>query len=89
MNKDRILVIGASGQIGTVLVENLRELFGVGDVIASDLRQPQHAIANFQTLDVTDSAQLGSVIKEQKITQLDTLLKRHAKELLNELGAFS
>ena len=35
---DRILVIGATGQIGTELVFNLREIYGNDNVIAADIK---------------------------------------------------
>jgi threonine 3-dehydrogenase len=70
MHKERILVIGASGQIGTVLVERLREVFGTGAVIASDLRAPSYEQDNFQQLDVTDASELANVIRKQKITHI-------------------
>ena len=37
---DKILVLGSSGQIGTDLVESLREAFGNDNVVSSDLREP-------------------------------------------------
>jgi nucleoside-diphosphate-sugar epimerase len=37
----KILVIGSSGQIGTELVEGLRERFGTEAVVASDIKEPQ------------------------------------------------
>ncbi len=56
---DNILVTGALGQIGTDLVEALRELHGSDSVIASDIReQPNHTSYDngpFITLDVLDS----------------------------------
>ncbi len=37
----KILVIGSSGQIGTELVEGLRDRFGAESVVASDIKEPQ------------------------------------------------
>ncbi len=37
----KILVIGSSGQIGTELVEGLRDRFGSEQVVASDIKEPQ------------------------------------------------
>ena len=46
MIKDRILVIGASGQIGTELVINLRSMYGHANVIASDVKNATDEIMN-------------------------------------------
>ena len=37
--ENRILVLGASGQIGTELTQKLRELYGNQHVIASDIKE--------------------------------------------------
>src|SRR5216110_1001921 len=39
MQKEKILVIGASGQIGVELTLALRKIYGAGIVVASDLRE--------------------------------------------------
>jgi NADPH:quinone reductase-like Zn-dependent oxidoreductase len=40
--KDKILVIGASGQIGVELTLALRKQYGNNNVVASDLREEVH-----------------------------------------------
>ena len=39
MQKDKILVIGASGQIGVELTLALRKIYGNTNVVASDMRE--------------------------------------------------
>lgn len=71
--QDRILVLGASGQIGTDLVEQLRENYGASNVVATDLREPsaqQLEKGPFETLDATDGAKTLEIIKKHGITQV-------------------
>ena len=71
--KEKAIVIGASGQIGTDLVEKLRELYGVDNVVASDIKGASDTVMNdgpFETLDVLDGNKLGEVIEKHKITQV-------------------
>jgi nucleoside-diphosphate-sugar epimerase len=44
MSKEKILVIGACGQIGVELTLELRKLYGGANVIASDLREENDLI---------------------------------------------
>lgn len=39
MSQKNILVIGAGGQIGTVLAEKLKEVYGASSVFATDLKE--------------------------------------------------
>jgi len=61
-----ILVIGASGQIGTELVAALRRKYGSGKIIAADLKSNSNTFSEgpFLPLDVLDKETLGvQVIK--------------------------
>ena len=40
MSQDRILITGASGQIGTALTRALAQLHGEGNVLATDIQKP-------------------------------------------------
>lgn len=73
MKKDKILVIGSSGQIGTELTGALRELYGNSNVIAADLHEPTVLTKEdgpYICLDVLDRAKLQSVVKKEQVTQV-------------------
>ena len=70
MKSERVLVIGANGQIGSVLVEYLRGIYGENKVIASDLREPELKTDYFEKLDATDAAGLSLIVRKHKITQI-------------------
>ncbi len=67
--KDRILIIGAGGQIGTELTQELRAIYGTADVIASDIRE-NIEVENYLRVDVTDRASLFECIQNNHITQI-------------------
>ncbi len=71
--KDRILVIGASGQIGVELTLALRKIYGNNNVIASDLREQNPLLEGtgpYVSLDVMNSEMLHVQIIRQNITQI-------------------
>ncbi len=70
MRKERILVTGACGQIGTELVRELRVLYGEDYVIAADIHVRPSGISNYVQLDVMQYEMLDLVIKECGITQV-------------------
>lgn len=71
--QDRILILGAGGQIGTDLVDTLRESHGNSNVIATDLKAPTAAqleAGPFEQLNALDGEATLRVIKKHGITQV-------------------
>ncbi|MFT5820575.1 MAG: nucleoside-diphosphate-sugar epimerase [Crocinitomix sp.] len=69
----KIMVIGASGQIGTELVIGLREQFGNENVIASDLKDTvKEALSDgpYEQLDVMDNEALKAIVSKHSITEI-------------------
>jgi nucleoside-diphosphate-sugar epimerase len=68
---ERILVIGANGQIGSELVEALAKQHGAQNVIASDIGiVNKFNAARYQVLNVMDKAALAKVVADEGITQV-------------------
>lgn len=65
MANQNTLVIGAGGQIGTVLVEKLRTLFGSENIFATDLKEDK--TKNIAPLDVMDKKALEEYIEANNI----------------------
>ena len=73
MTKQRILVIGASGQIGVELTLALRKIYGDINVIASDLREENPLLKGtgpYVSLDVMNKEMLHVQVIRQGITQI-------------------
>lgn len=73
MSKEKILVIGASGQIGVELTMALRKMYGEGNVVASDLREENALLKGtgpYVSLDVMNKEMLHVQIIRQNITQV-------------------
>jgi len=73
MTKDKILVIGASGQIGVELTLALRKQYGNNNVIASDLREQNPLLEGtgpYVSLDVMNKEMLHVQVIRQNITQI-------------------
>ncbi|MCF8424702.1 MAG: NAD-dependent epimerase/dehydratase family protein [Bacteroidia bacterium] len=69
--EDKILIIGAGGQIGIELVQELSLLYGSSNVIAADLKPIEALEVNpFEKLDVLDKDALLGVIKKHKISHV-------------------
>jgi nucleoside-diphosphate-sugar epimerase len=73
INKEKILVIGASGQIGVELTMALRNIYGNANVVASDLREENELLKGtgpYVSLDVMNKEMLHVQIIRQNITQI-------------------
>jgi len=73
MAKEKILVIGASGQIGVELTLGLRKMYGSATVIASDLREENELLKGtgpYVSLDVMNKEMLHVQVIRQNVTQI-------------------
>ncbi|MCU6433778.1 NAD-dependent epimerase/dehydratase family protein [Undibacterium sp. Jales W-56] len=68
---ERILVIGANGQIGSELVEALAAQHGADNVIAADISQSSlYGAKVYQVIDVLNTARLAEVVEQYHVTQV-------------------
>jgi len=73
MIKEKILVIGASGQIGVELTLALRKIYGNAHVVASDLREQNPLLEGtgpYVSLDVMNKEMLHVQVIRQNFTQI-------------------
>jgi nucleoside-diphosphate-sugar epimerase len=73
MQKEKILVIGASGQIGVELTLALRKIYGNSSVVASDLREENDLLKGtgpYVSLDIMNKEMLHVQVIRQNITQV-------------------
>ena len=73
MIREKILVIGASGQIGVELTLALRKIYGNANVVASDLREENDLLKGtgpYVSMDVMNKEMLHVQVIRQNITQI-------------------
>ena len=70
MDQVKILITGASGQLGSVLTSQLQQKFGNDAIIATDLHFNEKFTGHFEILDATDIDGLTSLILKHNITQI-------------------
>lgn len=69
----KILIIGACGQIGTELTEQLRAQYGTENVIASDIRKLNNDVVNnglFEVVNALDFNQIEHLVEQYQITDV-------------------
>lgn len=73
MIKDKILIIGASGQLGVELTLALRKVYGNANVVASDLREENELLKGtgpYVSIDVMNREMLHVQVIRQGVTQI-------------------
>ncbi len=70
MSSETILIIGANGQIGLELAENLRNIYGEDHVISADLKDLNDPQGIYERLDVLDKERMYAIIKKYNVTQV-------------------
>lgn len=70
MKNPRVLVIGANGQLGSVLTTALQVRYGEEQVVASDLFRKNETRGTFELLDATDFDQLRNLVVKYEISQI-------------------
>jgi len=73
MNTAKILIIGACGQIGSELTLKLRELYGIDNVIASDIRKGEQDVFKtgpFEIVDAMNYEQVKALIDKYQIDEV-------------------
>ena len=70
--KERIIMIGANGQIGSELAMALRQKFGNENVVTSDIREPATIQDGeiFETINVLDKQALKALLEKYEPTQI-------------------
>lgn len=72
-DSETVLVLGAGGQIGTDLVEELRRIYGADNVIATDIKSQNNSVSNagpFYELDVLNAQEVYALISKNNVKQV-------------------
>lgn len=70
MSNEKILIIGANGQIGSVLTTELRKKHGAEAVVATDIYRKEDTTGLFEVVDVLQIEQIEAIVKQYQITQI-------------------
>ncbi len=70
MSTEKILILGANGQIGLELAETCRGIYGEDNVVTSDIKPLQTPHGIYEQLDVMNKDGMYEIIKRHQITQV-------------------
>ncbi len=70
MRETKILITGANGQIGRVLAEELRKIYGTNAIVTTDITKLSLTIEPFEFLDILNYQRLKEIVYDHKITQI-------------------
>lgn len=83
MTREKVLVIGSAGQLGTELVQSLRDIYGTENVLATDIVKSENIAEPFQVLDILDKDGFKNLVQSFKpnhIYHLAALLSATAEQ---------
>lgn len=73
MKQEKILIIGACGQIGVELTLALRQRYSSNQVIASDIREEHELLKGtgpYRVINATDIKAVAEVVQQESVTQI-------------------
>ena len=70
MINETVLIIGANGQLGSVLSEELQKIYGKDNVIASDIYSNSTFDGVFEIIDATDLNAIENIVNKYAVSQI-------------------
>ncbi len=73
MSQEKVLLLGAGGQIGVELTEQLRKKFGADNVLPTDIRAEHpllESMGRYAVVDALDTQKIKELIQEEGFTQV-------------------